>query len=43
MTKLELLFEHVLTHYCGIFATIFLLPVSAVYGAYAGIRNWIFC
>ncbi|WP_411726014.1 FAD-binding protein [Methyloglobulus sp.] len=44
MTKLELLFEHVLTHYRGIFATIFLLPISAIYGVYASIRNWIaFC
>lgn len=41
MIKPDLLFEHVLTHYRGIFATLFLLPVSAVYGAYAGIRNWI--
>ena len=35
------LFEHILTHYRGIFATLFLLPVSAVYGAYADVRNWI--
>jgi delta24-sterol reductase len=35
------LFEHILTHYRGLFATLFLLPVSAVYGAYAGARNWI--
>ncbi|HEY8034660.1 MAG TPA: FAD-binding protein [Methylobacter sp.] len=41
MTKIEQIFEHVLTHYRGIFATIFLLPVSAAYGAYAGVRNWI--
>ncbi len=41
MTKLERLFEHILTHYRGIFATLFLLPVSAAYGAYASIRNWI--
>lgn len=41
MIKLDQLFEHVLTHYRGIFATVFLLPVSAVYGAYAGIRNGI--
>jgi delta24-sterol reductase len=39
MAKREQLFEHLLTHYRGIFATIFLLPVSAAYGAYAGIRN----
>ncbi|TAK64796.1 FAD-binding protein [Methylobacter sp.] len=41
MTKIEQIFEYVLTHYRGIFATIFLLPVSAAYGAYAGVRNWI--
>ena len=41
MPKIEQIFEHVLTHYRGIFATIFLLPVSAAYGAYAGVRNWI--
>lgn len=41
MTKLEQLFEHVLTHHRGLFATLFLLPVSAIYGAYASIRNWI--
>lgn len=39
MIKPEQLFEHLLTHYRGIFATLFLLPVSAVHGAYAGIRN----
>lgn len=44
MTKLEQLFEYLLTHYRGLFATIFLLPVSAAYGACASIRNWItFC
>ncbi|MGR8941327.1 MAG: FAD-binding oxidoreductase [Gammaproteobacteria bacterium] len=41
MSKIEPLFEHVLTHYRGIFATLFLLPVSAAYGAYAGVRNWV--
>lgn len=41
MTKIDQLFEHVLTHYRGIFATIFLLPVSAIYGAYDSIRNWL--
>ncbi|MGZ5017758.1 MAG: FAD-binding protein [Methylobacter sp.] len=39
MTKIEKIVEHVLTHYRGIFATVFLLPVSAVYGAYASVRN----
>ncbi|MEC4747043.1 FAD-binding protein [Methylomicrobium sp. Wu6] len=41
MIKLDQLFEHVLTHYRGIFATLFLLPVSSAYGAYASLRNWI--
>jgi len=41
MIKLDQLFEHVLTHYRGLFSTIFLLPVSVVYGAYADVRNWI--
>ena len=41
MIKLDQLFEHVLTHYRGIFATIFLLPISAVYNAYTGFRNWV--
>ena len=41
MTTAEKIFEHLLSQYRGIFATIFLLPVSAVYGAYAGVRNWI--
>ncbi|MDD5035661.1 MAG: FAD-binding protein [Methylococcaceae bacterium] len=39
MTKPGSLFEHILTHHRGIFATVFLLPISAAYGAYAGIRN----
>jgi delta24-sterol reductase len=39
MTKIGSLFEHILTHYRGLFATFFLLPISAVYGAYAGTRN----
>lgn len=39
MTKLERLFEHILTHYRGIFATILLLPVSAIYDVYANVRN----
>lgn len=41
MIKTEQLFEHLLTHYRGQFATVFLLPVSAVYGAYSGFRNWL--
>jgi delta24-sterol reductase len=32
-------FEYVLTHHRGVFATIFLLPVSALYDAYVTIRN----
>jgi delta24-sterol reductase len=39
MTKIGSLFEHILTHYRGLFATFFLLPISAAYGAYAGARN----
>lgn len=39
MIKIEPLFEHILTHYRGLFATFFLLPISAVYSAYTGIRN----
>lgn len=41
MTRIEQFFEYLLTHYRGIFATVFLLPVSALYGAYASLRNWI--
>jgi delta24-sterol reductase len=41
VTKQGQLLEHLLTHYRGIFATLFLLPVSAAYGFYDGIRNWI--
>ncbi len=41
MTKTEQLFEHILTHYRGIFATIFLLPVSVAYAAYVSFRNWL--
>ncbi|RYU62350.1 FAD-binding oxidoreductase [Methylolobus aquaticus] len=33
------LFEHILTHYRGLFAVLVLLPVSLVYGAYAALRN----
>lgn len=39
MTKTEALFEHILTRYRGIFATLVLLPVSVVYGAYTDARN----
>ncbi len=39
MIKPDQLFEHILTHYRGIFATVFLLPISAVYGLYMGFRN----
>ncbi len=31
--------EYLLTHYRGLFATIFLLPISAVYSCYNSIRN----
>ncbi len=41
MTKLEQAFEYILTHHRGLFATLFLLPVSVVYGVYSEIRNWI--
>ncbi|HBA65555.1 MAG TPA: delta(24)-sterol reductase, partial [Methylococcaceae bacterium] len=41
MIKIDTVFEHLLTHYRGQFATVFLLPVSAVYGAYSGFRNWL--
>jgi delta24-sterol reductase len=32
-------FEYILTHYRGLFAVLVLLPVSAVYAAYTGLRN----
>ena len=41
MTKTSHLFEHILTHYRGLFATLVLLPVSALYSAYTGARNQI--
>ena len=41
MTKTSHLFEHILTHYRGIFATLFLLPVSVLYSAYNSARNLI--
>lgn len=31
--------EHILTHYRGLFATLVLLPVSALYGAYVSVRD----
>lgn len=34
-------FEYLLTHYRGLFATLVLLPISCVYGAYISIRNGI--
>ena len=33
------LFEHILTHYRGVFATLVLLPVSAIYSAAATLRR----
>jgi len=33
------LFEHLLTHYRGLFAVLVLLPVSLAYGVYADLRN----
>ncbi|MGZ8216246.1 hypothetical protein [Methylomagnum sp.] len=33
------LFEHILTHYRGIFAVIVLLPISSIYTTYVAIRN----
>lgn len=41
MTKTSKLFEHILTHYRGLFATIFLLPVSVLYSVYTSTRNLI--
>ena len=41
MTKTSQLLEHILTHYRGLFATLVLLPVSALYSAYTGARNQI--
>ena len=41
MTKTGHLFEHILTHYRGLFATLVLLPVSALYSAYTNARNMI--
>lgn len=41
MTKAGQLFEHILTHYRGLFATLVLLPVSALYSVYTGTRNFI--
>ncbi len=39
MTKTGQLFEHILTHYRGLFATLVLLPVSVLYSVYTGTRN----
>ena len=36
MSKTGHLFEHLLTHYRGLFATLVLLPASALYSAYTG-------
>lgn len=33
------LFEHILTHYRGLFAVIVLLPISSIYTAYVALRN----
>lgn len=33
------IFEHILTHYRGLFAVIVLLPISSVYTAYVALRN----
>ena len=41
MTKTSHIFEYILTHYRGLFATVFLLPVSAFYSAYKNARNLI--
>jgi len=41
MSKTGHLFEHLLTHYRGLFATLVLLPASALYSAYIGTRNLI--
>ena len=41
MIKSSQLFEHILTHYRGLFATLFLLPASALYSAYSSARNLI--
>lgn len=39
MIKTDQLFEHLLTHYRGLFATLFLLPASVAYGAWLDLRN----
>ncbi len=41
MSNTSHLFEHILTHYRGLFATLVLLPVSVLYSAYTGARNLI--
>lgn len=43
MPKTNSLFEHILTHHRGLFATVFLLPISALYSVYNSLRNrWVF-
>ena len=37
--RLRQVFEHLLTHYRGIFAVLVLLPISVIYSAYAAVRN----
>lgn len=39
MSKSSQFFEHILTHYRGIFATLILLPLSTLYTAYTTVRN----
>ena len=34
-----MLFEHLLTRYRGLFATVVLLPISVTYAIWLGIRN----
>ena len=41
MTKAGQLFEYILTHYRGLFAILFLLPVSVLYSVYKWARNLI--
>lgn len=38
-SKPDQLFEHILTHYRGIFAVIVLLPISTLYSIYVALRN----
>ena len=41
MSKTSHFFEHILTHYRGLFATLVLLPVSVLYSIYTTSRNQI--